>query len=190
MEFIGLARALIWVLLPAPTGKTARQRSSCLLSAGKRFLSIDGWAPLSRKEVQCPPHPGKSRKILYIREHFSDWGYAGWGESSVESISEATGLRETEFGNWKSIFSQEYTLAWLSCMSTMASSVLMTAAVASTWEEEENPGIPTPPHKESSIMCESLPDPCLGVKFIAWTQNSQSSSKSKTTLWPEQEAKT
>lgn len=77
----------------------------------ERFLSIDGLAPLSRKEVQCPPHPGNSRKILYIREHFSDRGYAGWGESSVESISEATGLCETEFGNWKSLFSQEYTLA-------------------------------------------------------------------------------
>jgi len=53
-------------------------------------------------------------------------------------------------------------------MSTMASSVL-TTAVASTWEKEEHPVIPTPTHKESSVMCGSLPDPCLGVEFIAWS---------------------
>lgn len=118
-----MAQALIKLLLPASIGKAERQHCCCLFNTGKKFLSINGLALLSRKLVEYP-NPYNSRK-KYIQDYCLDRGYAGWGDNSVENITLKTGLCETFFGNLKGLFSQEYTLptlTYLSCMFAMASS--------------------------------------------------------------------
>lgn len=108
-EFISLVQALIKWLLPASIGKAEKQHCCCLFSIGKKLVTMNGLALLSRKLVQHP-NPHNSRKI-YSRILFKE--YAGRGDSSMESISLKSGLCETWFGNLKGLFSQEYTLPTL-----------------------------------------------------------------------------
>lgn len=68
--------------------------SSALVRGSYLFMAWLFWVRSSYNVL----HSCNSRKILYVREHFSDWEYVGWRDSIVESISWATGLCETGFG--------------------------------------------------------------------------------------------